>query len=108
MAVQNTSAAVDFNTIATQTLVTGVAGKRIVVYGYLIDNGVATAQSIQFKSGSNNLTGVMQLPQQIGGVINDASGSDSTALFVTDVGATLGLAMTAATQVGGYVSYKFS
>jgi hypothetical protein len=66
--VCNQSAAFDANTAAAQTAVAAVAGKRIVVYGYALVNGVATAQTIQFKSASTtNLSGVMSLPSAVGG-----------------------------------------
>lgn len=107
MALSNTSAPIDFNTAATQTVVAAVAGKRVVVTAWFTVNGVATAQSIQFKSGSNNLTGVMQLPLTIGAVLNDAAPSETADVFFTDVGVALTMVMSAATQVGGYVSYRY-
>jgi hypothetical protein len=67
MVTANQFASVDFNTAATQTLVAAVAGKRIYVVGCQLYNGVATAQTVQFKSGSNLLTGVESLPSSIGG-----------------------------------------
>lgn len=107
MALSNTSAPVDFNTIATQTVVPAVAGKRVVVTAWFVVNGVATAQSIQFKSGSNNLTGVMQLPLAVGGVLNDSAPSETADVFFTDLGVALTMTMTAATQVGGYISFRY-
>lgn len=106
--VQNQSLPIDFNTIATQTLVPAVAGKRIVVFGYTLVNGVATGQAVQFKSGTNNLTGAMQLVNAVGGITAVDSGSDTVAVFFTDVGAALSMSMSAATQVGGHVAFKYS
>lgn len=106
--VQNQGLPVDFNTIATQTVIPAVAGKRVVVYGFNLVNGVATAQAVQFKSGSNNLSGVMQMPNSVGGQLGDRSADAQIALFFTDVGAALTMTMSAATQVGGYVSFKYS
>lgn len=106
--VQNQVAPVDFNTAATQTVIAAQAGKRIVVYGFALFNGVATAQGVQFKSGSNNLSGVLQMPNSIGGPLGDRSADASIALFYTDPGAALTMVMSAATQVGGYVSFKYS
>lgn len=104
---QNQSTPVDFNTIATQTVVAAVPGKRIVVFGYALFNGVATAQSVQFKSGTTNLTGVQQMPLSVGGGLVDNSASERIALFVTNPGDALGMAMTAATQVGGRLAYQY-
>lgn len=105
--VQNQSAAIDFSTIATQTLVPLNAGRRIVVLGYMLVNGAATAQAIQFKSGANLLGGVMQLPNAVGGAINDATADASIGLFMTDPGVALTMTMSAATQVGGYIDFKY-
>jgi hypothetical protein len=105
--VQNQTASIDFNTAATQTVVPAVAGKRIVVYGYALFNGVATAQSVQFKSGSTLLAGVQQLPLSVGGGSVVFTGDQSISLFTTNPGDALSLTMTAATQVGGHVSYKY-
>lgn len=105
--VQNQGLPIDFNTAATQTVVAAQAGKRIVVYSYALTNGVATGQAVQFKSGSNNLTGVMQLANAVGGMTNDASPTGTVALFFTDVGVALTMSMSAATQVGGYIAFKY-
>lgn len=105
--VSDQSAAIDFNTAATQTLAAAVAGKRIVVLQYALVNGVATGQSVQFKSGTNNLTGVMQLPQSIGGQLAVNGGSEQTAVFMTDAGAALSMVMSAATQVGGHIAFRY-
>jgi len=105
MVTANQFSSIDFNTIATQTVVAAVAGKRIYVLGYQLYNGVATAQTVQFKSGSNNLTGVESLPSSVGGPIMLPIAPVGRCWFFTDVGAALGMAMTAATQVGGSVAY---
>jgi hypothetical protein len=105
--VQNQTASIDFNTAATQTVIPAVAGKRIVVYGYVLFNGVATAQSVQFKSGSTLLAGVQQLPLSVGGGAVVYTGDQSISLFMTNIGDALSLTMTAATQVGGHISYKY-
>lgn len=105
--VQNQTAAIDFNTAATQTLVPAVATKRIVVYGIALFNGVATGQSVQFKNGSANLSGVVQLPTAVGGTVQAWSGDQSISLFSTDIGVALTMVMSAATQVGGVISFKY-
>jgi hypothetical protein len=105
--VCNQSAAFDANTAAAQTAVAAVAGKRIVVYGYALVNGVATAQTIQFKSASTtNLSGVMSLPSAVGGGVATSSGDKDTALFMTNPGEALTITLSAATQVGGHIAYK--
>lgn len=105
--VLNQTAAIDFNTAATQTVVPAVTGKRIVVLGYAVFNGVATAQSIQFKSGSTVLAGVQQLPASVGGGSVVFTGDPRVALFTTNSGEALSMVMTAATQVGGHVAYQY-
>lgn len=105
--VQNQTAAIDFSTAATQAVVPAVAGKRIVVYGFTLFNGVATGQSVQFKSGASNLGGVIQMPLSVGGPVSAYSGDQSISLFTTSIGDALSMVMSAATQVGGFISYKY-
>lgn len=106
--IQNQSAVVDVSAIANTTVVTGIPGKRIIVFGYVLINGVATAQSIVFKSGTTALSGVKQLPLSVGGGIVAAPGDASLCYFLTAPGDNLVLTTTAATQVGGHVAYKYS
>jgi len=103
----NQSAAIDVNTATTTAVAAAVAGKRIAVYAYQLANGVATGQSIQWKSGTNTLTGVIQLPASVGGTAAATAGNPQLALFYTDAGAALSLTTTAATQVGGFVAFKY-
>lgn len=98
-------ASVDFNTAATQSVIPAVAGKRIYVLGYIILNGVATAQTIQFKSGTNLLGGVMALPSAVGGGVVAPVCSDDRCWFFTDPGAAFSMVMSAGTQVAGHVVY---
>lgn len=107
MAVQNQSASFDVSAATTTAVVAAVDGKKISVYGYAFVNGVATGNSVQFKSGSANLSGVMQLPLAVGGGIVSNSPADTVALFTTAAGAALNVTTTAATQVGGHVAYKY-
>lgn len=98
--------AVDFSTAATQTVVAAPpAGKRIYVLGVELYNGVATAQTIQFRSGANNLTGVMAFPSAVGGAIDLPISSDNRAWFFTDPATALTMVQSAATQVGGVLTY---
>lgn len=105
--VQDQTLPIDFSTAATQAVIPAVAGKRILVFGVWLVNGVATAQTVQFKSGANNLTGVMSLPSAVGGTLPLSSGSDDVAVFFTDVGAALSMVQSAGTQVGGVVAFKY-
>lgn len=107
MAVQNQSAAFDVSAATTTAVAAAVDGKKISVYGYTLVNGVVTGNSVQFKSGSSNLSGVMQLPLAVGGGLVANSGDGTVALFTTAAGAALNVTTTAATQVGGHISYKY-
>lgn len=95
----------DFSTAATQSVVAAVAGKRIYVVGVQLYNGVATAQTVQFKSGSNLLSGVESLPSAVGGGFVLPLAPAGRCWFFTDVGAALTMVMSAATQVGGSVAF---
>lgn len=107
MSVQNQSAAFDVSTATTTAVVAAVAGKKIAVYSYAFVNGAATGNSLQFKSGSANLSGVMQLPLAVGGGLTHNSGASTVSLFTTDSSAALNITTSAATQVGGHISYKY-
>jgi hypothetical protein len=103
--ISNQSTSIDFNTAATQTVIAAVAGKRIFVLGYKLFNGVATAQTVQFKSGSNLLGGVEALPSAVGGGLVAPLAPQGRCWFFTDVGVALTMVMSAATQVGGSIAY---
>ena len=101
-------AAVDFNTAATQTVIPASStGRRIFVIGYVLLNGVATAQTVQFKSGANLLGGVMALPSSVGGGVVAPVCSDDRCWFYTDPGAALSMVMSAGTQVGGHIVFAY-
>jgi len=87
-------------------LVPAVAGKRIVVFGYVLVNNVATAQSASFQSAATDLTGVMGLPSSIGGGISAHAAKDRC-LFKTAEGEALNLNLTAATAVAGHLYYAY-
>lgn len=106
MVADNQFASVDFNTAATQTLVAAPpARKRIYVVGIALYNGVATAQTVQFRSGSNLLSGVEALPSAIGGGFVMPLAPPGRAWFFTDEGVALTMVQSAATQVAGTVAY---
>lgn len=105
--VQTQTASIDFNTAATQTLIPAVTGKRIAVFAYVLVNGVATAQTVQFKSNTTNLGGVIALPSSVGGGLVASTGDPRIAWFVTGDGVALTMVMSAATQVGGHIVYQY-
>lgn len=105
--IQHQTAAIDFNTIAAQAIVPAVAGKRIAVHAVRVVNGVASAQSVIFASGGSNLTGVMQLAPTVGSQIAMTSEAPNNALFLGAVGSSVTMSMTAATQVGGVVAFRY-
>ena len=107
MAASNDSYAYDVSAATTTAVAAAVAGKRIEVLGYTFINGVATAQSVVFKSGTTAISGVMQLPQSIGGGLVNNGGERTTCLFRTAVGSALNVTQSAATQVGGHISFRY-
>lgn len=106
MVADNQFASVDFSTAATQTVVAAPkANQRVYIVGVSLFNGVATAQSVQFKSGSNLLSGVEQLPLAVGGGYVLPLAPQGRCWYFTDQGVALTMVMSAATQVGGTVAY---
>jgi hypothetical protein len=104
MAYDNQSAVISLS--ADGELVPAVAGKRIVVLGYVIVNNVATAQTVSFQSASTDITGIMGLPSSIGGGIS-AHAAHGRCLFKTNKGEALNLNVSAATAVAGHVYYMY-
>lgn len=99
--------AFDASAAAAATVAAAVAGKRIEVYGYTLINGVASAQTIVFKSNATSLSGVMALPSSVGGGIVCNRASDQDCLFRTNPGEALTVTLSAATQVAGHVAFKY-
>jgi hypothetical protein len=82
------------------TLVTAVAGKRIVVVHYqMIAAGTVTAK-FQSGAGGTDLSGAMALTTNSG-----ASDRFDRGLFETAAGALLNLSLSGAISVAGYLSY---
>ena|SRR5829696_2087741 len=106
MAVSTQSVSIGTAAGGDVTLAPAVADKRVIVTGFTIVNSVATAQGIQFKSGTTALTGVMGLPSSIGGALSPSS-SAPAALFATAKGAALVLTITAATAIAGWCSFRY-
>src|SRR5262245_14187511 len=99
--------AINASASGNNQIVAGVAGRRVVILGYiLIASGAVTAQWI---SGAVNLTGPMALGGAGGGV-SASPGRSEVGFFRWGVGATgadLTLTLGGATQVGGSLTYTF-
>lgn len=107
MAATTQHAAIATATLGDNTIAAAVAGKRIVLVGYVITNSVATAQSIQWKSGAaTDLSGVIGLSSAIGGGIS-VHGTEQNPVLVGARGDALVLELTAATAVAGHVAFKY-
>lgn len=102
------TAIVQASSAGDNAIVAAVAGKKIRVQEYLLNNNVVTAQNAKWRSGATDLTGVLAAPAAIGTFAQD--GADDTVagdefLFETVAGQALNLNLSAATAVGGYVRY---
>lgn len=85
---------------ADNTLVTAVAGKRILVLQYSL-NAAGGANTITFKSGSTAISGAMD-------IASDATIEASLSpygVLQTDSGAALVMNLSAATLVAGHLVY---
>ena len=107
--ISNQFASVSVNTASDNTVVAaGRENQRIVVLGYSLFNQVASAQTVQFKSGSTAVTAAMALPSSIGGGHVVQSGGETTGLFYAKPGEALNLTLTAATAVTGHIQYRYA
>ena len=92
------------------TIVAAVASKRIRVHSFQIVNQVATAQAVKFRDDSPaDLHAAIPLPLAIGGSIGPVTAPPAAyedQLFQTGAGNALGLNLSAATAVTGYVFYS--
>lgn len=89
-------------------VVAAVSGKKIRVKAWLATNGAATAQSIKWRSGTTDLTGLFYSTAigVIGG--QDLAGGPSGQAefyFETVAGAALNVNLSASTAVGGVLQY---
>lgn len=102
-----TQVAIDTASSGDQAIVAGVAGKQIIVMSYVLNNGAGTANNVRWKSGSNNMSGAMTLPPNTASAgIVAVSPDRSVPLLIVDVGLTLNLNLSAATQVSGHICYR--
>ena len=96
-------AAVAASASGNNQIVAAVTGKVIRVKRFALFQGVATAQNVKWRSGNNDLTGLMYGPLAVGRLAEDRS---DEFLFDTNPGEALNLNLSAATAVGGYVIYE--
>lgn len=89
---------------ATGDVIAAVPGKRIIVIGYVVTNTVATGQTIQFRTTTTGVTGVIAIPSAIGGGISYQGGPDCPA-FQTGFNEPLNIALAASTAIAGHITY---
>lgn len=94
-------AAISAGALGSNTLVAAVAGKQVVVLGYVLV--AAGAVNARFQSATNDLTGLMTFA---------AAGNDQVAplspygYLATNAGEALNLNLSGAVAVAGYLVYK--
>lgn len=96
-------AAVAASASGDNAIVAAVAGKKIRVRGFELFNSVATVQNAKWRSGTTDITGLMYGTTI--GLLADAQAPKDDFLFETVAGQALNLNLSAATAVGGWVSY---
>lgn len=94
---------INVTAIADNTVVSAVAARRIVVLSYTIINNVATAQTVTWKTNATAISGPMNM--SVAGVPITATGDRMSPVLMTNPGEALNLALTAATQVGGHITW---
>lgn len=92
------------NLATTGNVVTAVANQTIRIYGAVILNGVATAQTVTATDKSGG-TSVLRLPSSIGGGLVLGGPDAAEPLWVMEVNTAFALTLAANTQVDGTVWY---
>lgn len=87
------------------TIVAAVTGKKIRVKGYAITNGAATANSVKWRSGTTDISGLYFSAAALGPIIVHDLAPSGDFYFETVAGQALNLNLSAATAVGGAVQY---
>lgn len=95
----NARAVISAASSGNNTIIAGVTGKRIFIYG--IDLSTASVTTVQFKSGASTaLTGVMTLNAYSKGLVQAGS-----AYWITDVGDAFVISLGGSVQMSGAVWY---
>lgn len=87
-------------------LLAAVAGKRIRVHALDVFNGVATANTVKFRSAANDISLPVTLPGVAGADVTLPAVPQGSYHFQTNVGEALNINLSAATAVGGVLSYS--
>lgn len=89
------------------TLLAAVAGKRIRVHAFEVFNGAATANTIKFRSGTTDISLPVTFPASAVGLKTGLYDSPKGGFhFETAAGALLAINLSAATAIGGVLSYS--
>lgn len=88
------------------SIVAAVAGKKIRVKAWSVSNLTAAAQSIKWRSGTTDITGVWGIGAVIGTIESRDFAPNPEFYFETAVGQALNLNLAAAIAVGGSVAYS--
>ena len=102
------SASISVSSASDNEIVAAVTGKRIIVLGYQLSNGAASAQAVTWKSGSTARTGAMSLPSSVGGSLTAPVSAGNRGYFATEPSAALNLTLSAATSTTGFVTYRLA
>lgn len=89
------------NLAATGDVVAATAGQTIRVYGVVILNGAATAQTVTIGGDLSGGSHAYRLPSSLGGGVVIGGPSEQEPLFTLATGAAFTLTLTANTQVDG-------
>jgi hypothetical protein len=92
--------------LGDNTLLAGVANKRIRVHALDVFNGAATANTVKFRSNANDIGLPVTLPGVAGADVTLPPVPQGGYHFQTNVGEALNINLSAATAVGGVLSYS--
>ena len=98
---------INLSTLGDTTVVPAIAGYRVRVLGYVIS--AAGAVSVQFKSGSNAISGPMSLVAGSNIATHPSASTEQSEMGVvqTNPGEAFVINLSAAVAVGGHVNYKY-
>lgn len=92
--------------LGDNTLLAAVAGKRIRVHAFDVFNGAASANTIKFRSAATDITLPVTLPAAFGVDVMLPPVPGGGFHFQTVAGELLAINLSAATAVGGVLSYS--